>query len=175
MVSHRIHPVKRQDMPKYDEQSLERYFARMTPEQRQKAQEVLANAGKRDQSMQELVLNPLVEEVHAAIAKAAEETNTSADDIRLAELRLSGTDPRAYENRVTKLTEEWKKKNATHRNPNNPEEIWCSQDGKGNPPKWVRDANGPKPDPKTNPEGHKKWLENLDKFAIKPNGEDKME
>jgi hypothetical protein len=162
-------------MPKYDEESLERYFARMTPEQRQKAQEVLAKAGKRDQSMQELEKHPRVEEVHSAIEKAAEETGASTDNIRLAEVNRYVEDLPAYENLITKLTEEWKRKNATHRNPKNPFEYWYSPKRKGNPPGWIRDALGKTPHAIKEPEKYAKWLEDLAQFEVKRNEEDKME
>ena len=50
-----------------------------------------------------------------------------------------------------KTIEQWKNEHATYRNPDNPDEYWYAPDTNRNPPKWVKEAVGSKPDREKEP------------------------
>jgi hypothetical protein len=109
-----------------------------------------------------------VKKVNQAIQMAAKETDTSEMDVRLAELKKYGDNLPTFYVEMCKTVEEWKKENATYRNPDNPDEYWYSPDGNGNPPKWIRDTVGSKPDRTKEKVKYEGWLKKLENY--KTNG-----
>jgi hypothetical protein len=151
---------------KCDVNSVTKLFDGRSAEELQLAANVIEGMVQRAKALEQLEKHPLLAEVHTILERIAKETGASLEDILIAELQRFGVDMPSYELRISKYTEQWKKDNATHRNPDNPEETWYSPDGRGNPPKWIQRLLGKKPDPKKDPEGHKEWMRKLKKFRI---------
>jgi hypothetical protein len=151
---------------KCDVNSFKKLFVGRSAEELQLAANVIEDMVQRAKALEQLEEHPLLAEVHTILKDIAKETGASVLDILLAAVRRFVEDMPSFELKVTKLSEQWKKDNATHRNPDNPVQTWHSPDGRGNPARWIRERIGKKPDPKKDPEGCKEWMRKLEQFRV---------
>ena len=121
----------------------------------------------RRSTIQSLSEHDGIKKVNATIRQVAEETGVSEVDIRLAEIKKFIIDIPGFADKVWSIAEAWKREHATHRNPQNPDEYWYSPNEGGNPPKWLKERLGTKPD-KKNTKALDAWTKKLEAFRVKP-------
>jgi hypothetical protein len=125
---------------------------------------------KRLDALATLVDHEEVNKIHQAIKKAAKATGTSDIDVRIAEAKKFVDDLPMFYVELGRTVEQWKNEHATYRNPGNSNEYWYAPDASGNPPKWVKDAVGSKPDRAKEPKQYEAWVKKLEKYRVNGNG-----
>lgn len=123
------------------------------------------------EGLQNLPTHAAVLAVTETIHKAVEETGTEEEDVRLAEIKANVPNLPDFSVAIQQITAEWKRDNATYRNPGNPEDFWYSPTGTGNPPKWIKKLVGKKPE-STRKADLTDWLNNLEKFRVETDQSD---
>ena len=127
----------------------------------------------RRRALATLVDHDEVNKIHQAIKQAAKATGTSEVDVRIAEAKKFIDDLPAFSIELGRTVEQWKNEHATYRNPDKPEQYWYAPDASGNPPKWVKDAVGSKPDKTKEPKQYEAWVKKLEKYRVNRKGTDK--
>lgn len=145
-------------------------FKNLSDEQLQSLALQSQNELNRREVLATLVDHDDVKKVNQAIEKAAKATGASDIDVRIAEAKKFVDDLPTFYVELGKTIEQWKKENATYRNPDNPDEYWYSPDASGNPPKWVKNAVGSKPDKTKDPKAHEAWVKKLEKYQVNRKG-----
>jgi hypothetical protein len=128
---------------------------------------------KRLDALATLVDHEEVNKIHQAIKKAAKATGTSDIDVRIAEAKKFVEDLPAFSIELGRTLEQWKNEHATYRNPDQPDQYWYAPDASGNPPKWVKDAVGSKPNKEKEPKQYEAWVKKLEKYRVNRKGSDK--
>jgi tRNA nucleotidyltransferase/poly(A) polymerase len=127
----------------------------------------------RRRALATLVDHDEVNKIHQAIKQAAKATGTSEVDVRIAEAKKFIDDLPAFYVELARTIEQWKNEHATYRNPDDPEQYWYAPDASGNPPKWVKDALGGKPDREKEPKQYEAWVKKLEKYRVNRKGTNK--
>jgi hypothetical protein len=148
-------------------------FKNLCYEQIQLVVEKGQNELKRLEALATLVDHEEVNKIHQAIKQAAKATGTSDIDVRIAEAKKFIDDLPMFYVELGRTVEQWKNEHATYRNPENPEQYWYAPDASGNPPKWIKDAVGSKPDREKDPKAHDAWVKKLEKYRVNGKGTDK--
>lgn len=124
----------------------------------------------RRRALATLVDHEEVNKIHQAIEKAAKATGTSEVDVRIAEAKKFIDDLPMFCVELGRTVEQWKNEHATYRNPDDPDQYWYAPDASGNPPKWVKDAVGSKPDREKESKAYDAWVKKLEKYRVNGNG-----
>jgi metal-dependent amidase/aminoacylase/carboxypeptidase family protein len=127
----------------------------------------------RRRALATLVDHEDVKKVNQVIEKAAKATGTSEVDVRIAEAKKFVEDLPAFSIELGRTLEQWKNEHATYRNPDQPDQYWYAPDASGNPPKWVKDAVGSKPNKEKEPKQYEAWVKKLEKYRVNRKGSDK--
>ena len=118
------------------------------------------------EALENLPKHKAVKELNTSVAKAVKETGADEIFVRVAELKMSNVDLVEFYRELKGAVDEWAENHATYRNPDDDSEYWYSPDGKGNPPKWMKDKVGEKPKTKKASDLDA-WLEKAEKFKVK--------